>query len=1060
MRIVQIYVDGYGMFCDFSLDDLSPAATVILGPNESGKTTLLSFIRTVLFGFLSRRGAESLYEPLSGGRHGGHMNLVDSRNDRFILERYAGPKGGHVTLTLPDGSVGGTSDLAVLLGHTSRDLFRNVFAFSLAELQDFETLSSDDVRARIYGAGLGAGRLGLPEIEKKIDHDRGELYKEGGSKQSVAVLIREADDVGKKLREFVSQVEEHDRLRADLEKLNLEIEAKAEERQKRYVERDHTANLLRAWDDWTELRSADEQVKQLPEVNEFPPEGITRLERSLQRRDDLRDSIEELKNHVAGNQQELEHVDVDERVLERKVQIEGLNRGLDKYESSKEDLPKRESELKSALEDLRDGLRDLGPGWDEERARTFDTSVPAREAVRGHGEKLRVSSVQLHDAERDRGKAEEDLENAAAERDRARKEWRALSQPPERNRKMLEEKQRKLRELRSLHSTHERRRQEANHLEDRKGDLQTRGEWIERRISKEVASLPIWPVVLVPLIGLAAAVLLALLIDPIGALVMAAAGVAVGAGYVGLRRRLEASSQKGLLEDELKTVGDQVKKIEGEAATVASRLETEESSIVKLAEELGINTRPDEPDIDGVESELEEALDSLGTWEAAEKRVKEAEARTEEQEKRVRLAKENESKAREEVERAKKAWHGWLEKRNIDVTISPETCIELLSMVEGLREKIKAADGLRKRIRTIEGAMEGYETQANAVRRACNFDERGRSAFPAAVDQLLEASRVAKESSDRVEQLRKAMDGDKARLKTLETAAEEVGGQIEGLLSEAGATDEEDFRRRAEIFSQREKLLAAIRDRIGNLERIAGRDRLDGFMSELEVADPEQLQQKQREVSERIDEIEEDLDERREKRAQVTEQIRQMETEEESSELRLRQAVLREQLSSEARKWSVLTIGQALLAETRLKYERERQPAVIQEAQRFFSSFTTGRYERIFSLPGENRIAVEDRTGKRKDTFELSRGTVEQLYLALRFGLVREFARRAEPMPVIMDDILVNFDPDRAREACRALGELSEDQQVLLFTCHPETVELIRAEAGGCKIIELPPLGV
>ncbi len=221
--------------------------------------------------------------------------------------------------------------------------------------------------------------------------------------------------------------------------------------------------------------------------------------------------------------------------------------------------------------------------------------------------------------------------------------------------------------------------------------------------------------------------------------------------------------------------------------------------------------------------------------------------------------------------------------------------------------------------------------------------------------------------------------------------------------------------------------------------------------------DPEEHQQKEREAGERIEEIEGDLDERRDERAQVTEQIRQIETEEESSELRFRQAVLQEKLRGEARKWSVLTIGQALLGETRLKYERERQPAVIQEAQQFFSSFTNGKYQRIFSLPGEDRVEVEDQAGKRKDTSELSRGTVEQLYLALRFGLVREFARRVEPMPVIMDDILVNFDPKRAQEACKALGTLSKDQQVLLFTCHPQTVELVGSVVEDCRVIELPP---
>jgi len=59
------------------------------------------------------------------------------------------------------------------------------------------------------------------------------------------------------------------------------------------------------------------------------------------------------------------------------------------------------------------------------------------------------------------------------------------------------------------------------------------------------------------------------------------------------------------------------------------------------------------------------------------------------------------------------------------------------------------------------------------------------------------------------------------------------------------------------------------------------------------------------------------------------------------------------------------------------------------------------------------------------------------------------------PLPVIMDDILVNFDPDRAAAACRALLELSTDQQVLLFTCHPTTVDMMRSASSECSVFEL-----
>ncbi|MCH8815187.1 MAG: AAA family ATPase [Chloroflexi bacterium] len=1059
MRIDRIDIDGYGIFHEFALDDLSPALTVVLGQNEAGKTTLLSFIRTILFGFLDKRSANNLYEPLAGGNHGGRLGLVNRQDERFILERFAGAKGGPITLTLPDGSAGGQSDLDVLLGHTSRDLFRNVFAFSLTELQDFESLSGDDVRARIYGAGIGAGRLGLPEIEKKIEDDRGKLYKGGGSKQTIAGLIRKSDEVGKRLREIGDQVEEHDRLRSELETLDLEIDANREERQEAYADRDHTANLLRAWDDWTDLRSAQEQMNELPSVSDFPPDGISRLDGILQRRNGLRDRIDEIKGEITIAERELQKIDVDRDILAQSAEIEGLSRGLDKYESSKKDLPKRESELKLALVDLQGGLKDLGPGWTEERVGTFDTSVPARETVRSHGEALRATAERLRDAKRDADRAKDDRENASIDRSRLEKEWKALDTPPERDRNILEEERRKLRELRSLVSAHKEHRQEMAHKEDRKGDLEARGDLIERQFPREAISLPVWPAVLAPPIGLAAAAMLAVLTDGIAApAIIVALGAVVGAGYLRLRSSLTTGPKKGAPKDDLNAVHKQLQRIEGEAATLTSLIETEDSSIRSLALQLGTDSSPDERSLGVLESELDNALESLRTWEAAEKRGREAAASVDERDERMLSAKEKENKAREEAQHAAETWQGWLEERNIDTTISPETCQDILSRIESLREKIKAIDNLRdQRVGAIQRDMEEYESRTNAVRRTCDIAEKPRSEFPGAVDQLIEALRTASKRSGRLQQLTKEIDDDTTKLTTIEATEQSVGEEIAALLAEGGASDEESFRRRADTFGQREELLTTIGDRRRNLERIVGHDHLDAFVSELEEVSPEQLQGDERQVKERIEELDGELTERTEERGRIGEQIGQIETEEESSGLRMSLSGIRERVASEARKWAVLTIGQALLEETRLKYERERRPAVMEEAERFFSSFTSGRYERILSPLGENQVAVVDRTGKRKDTSELSRGTMEQLYLALRFGLVREFARRAEPMPVIMDDILVNFDPERAREACRALGELSREQQVLLFTCHPGTVELMKSETADCKIIELSP---
>jgi uncharacterized protein YhaN len=85
----------------------------------------------------------------------------------------------------------------------------------------------------------------------------------------------------------------------------------------------------------------------------------------------------------------------------------------------------------------------------------------------------------------------------------------------------------------------------------------------------------------------------------------------------------------------------------------------------------------------------------------------------------------------------------------------------------------------------------------------------------------------------------------------------------------------------------------------------------------------------------------------------------------------------------------------------------------------------------------------------------LSRGTAEQLYLSMRLALVREYANHVDPLPVVFDDIFVNFDPDRSRTTFKALRELCSTHQVLLFTCHPHLVKQVEETLPEAKIFQL-----
>ena len=144
-----------------------------------------------------------------------------------------------------------------------------------------------------------------------------------------------------------------------------------------------------------------------------------------------------------------------------------------------------------------------------------------------------------------------------------------------------------------------------------------------------------------------------------------------------------------------------------------------------------------------------------------------------------------------------------------------------------------------------------------------------------------------------------------------------------------------------------------------------------------------------------------------------------------------------------------------LLDETRKIYETERQPDVLHHASDFFARMSEGRYLRVIAPLDSADILVERSDGTRVSPENLSRGAAEQLYLAMRLALVREYSQHVEPLPVIFDDIFVNFDPQRTRHSIDAVRYLSKTHQILLFTCHPHLLELVEEIVPDAQVFQL-----
>jgi uncharacterized protein YhaN len=174
-----------------------------------------------------------------------------------------------------------------------------------------------------------------------------------------------------------------------------------------------------------------------------------------------------------------------------------------------------------------------------------------------------------------------------------------------------------------------------------------------------------------------------------------------------------------------------------------------------------------------------------------------------------------------------------------------------------------------------------------------------------------------------------------------------------------------------------------------------------------------------------------------------------------SARLRLEEAGLTERIGQGLESYAVSSMAARLLEEALEAYEAERQPAVIQSAQDIFTRLTGGRYTRLATPLGRFEPLVSGAASSGKAPERLSRATAEQLFLALRLSYIDNLAGAHPSLPVLMDDVLVNFDDERRWAAARVIAEFAAHRQVVYFTCHPATAETFVKAAGELTMVEL-----
>jgi uncharacterized protein YhaN len=118
---------------------------------------------------------------------------------------------------------------------------------------------------------------------------------------------------------------------------------------------------------------------------------------------------------------------------------------------------------------------------------------------------------------------------------------------------------------------------------------------------------------------------------------------------------------------------------------------------------------------------------------------------------------------------------------------------------------------------------------------------------------------------------------------------------------------------------------------------------------------------------------------------------------------------------------------------------------LLARANRLFTRFTVGSFVELFvdiDERGRGVLMARQRDRALLQMDGLSKGTREQLFLALRIAAIERYVASAGPVPVLFDDVFIESDEPRSERIFAALGELAERTQVIVLTHHRHLIDV------------------
>ncbi|AOZ93998.1 AAA family ATPase [Paenibacillus crassostreae] len=1059
MRIERLQIHGFGHLRELDIT-LNSGTTIFMGPNEAGKSTIQQFVRSMFFGIPSRTYPTERYEPLTGGVHGGVLTVIDAEGMKWSISRFAasgegGSGSGNRTEKLSivrsdaSGQVQKVTQQEMereLLGGLSREMFNQLFAISLSELQEIRSLQSDEMNSYLFHAGIGGGTE-IIQAERKLNQEMEKLYKPKGRVQEISKLLQSMEQLGKEITESKSFLR---RYNDNVSSCAETLENLSSQEQTRRVSTDRLLLLRKAQDirpTWLNWKEAKQEECSLDVVTSFPEGGIRRWE-SLQVE---ADAISLRRSQCLRNQADLQAVlddlITDTRLGEQGSLIERLYTRRDSYEGKKSDLLEVSAEA-TAL-DLRviRIVRQIDSRWTKKELQNFSTSVGERDIVRryvvgfaNYDRRIESLALETQQIRQHMDAAEDDCRRAQIgykdELDNGRQRFGMMvSHNPEEVMMLWND----------LQSALERWRE--NRFSRYSVIGQVEMDRATKKKKKRITRGLLWGSVALTLVLPYLLWRMGFVIPAIvtGSTLLIIDVILYWNGVIKYSPQRSKAADSSKREDESQDLEVITKLM---VSLISDPFSTTKSD--------GSISSIDAGELESSVRELRKLMDQWQLWQQKLDKLRtELHMFTSQVDGLARdLTRVRENMTKEEgiFEELELKWENWLQQRELDPHLSPEAVLDMFLLAEQGLESIEQLDKLQRKKIQLEQDCQEYEKECMSL----TVDGlRPVDLSPTAWIEL--KKKEWDEYQEKMHQrslLLARLESVEEEIKIVSDEWQRISVLRQELLTLSGADSGEGFLHRGAINKRREELLALIRQ--WEITMFSGSDdrRREAILDILSTHDETELELASTQSEKELNEIEAHFNELQQKHGRLLQEQDQLELlclhDTAVQKLEEQKAELKQMTAN----YAVMSICSELITRTRRIYEEEKQPQVLKLASIYFARLTNGAYSRIVMKMGAKVLLAEHRERGLIESVKLSRGTAEQMYLAMRLALAGTMNSQIS-IPLLFDDILVNFDQERMISALTLLQEVSPTRQIIMMTCHPYVVQHIRDIMPTAHIISL-----